>query len=394
MDNIKKLVKKYEEEVIKIRRDLHKHPEVGFDLARTSKKVANILNELGFEVKTEIGKTGVVGIIEGNNDGPTIALRADMDALPMEEKTDLDFASVEKGKMHACGHDGHTAILLGVAMVLAEIKDKLRGNVKLIFQPAEEGPGGAEPMIEDGVMDAPKVDAILGLHIWLEMDAGKVGVKKGPLFASIDEVDIKIKGDSSHGASPHQGVDAITTAAEVINSLQSIVSRKIDPIDSAVVTIGKIEGGYVRNVIADEVNLEGTIRALNPEVRKQLEDEIRKKVKNICLASDADYEIDYRHMYPPLVNDKDITDLVKENAIKVMKSENVIDVKEPTMGGEDFAYFLKEVPGTFFLLGGRNEEKGITAAHHNTHFTFDEDIMTDGIEIMIKSVLDFLERNE
>jgi len=394
MDNIKKLVKKYEEEVIKIRRDLHKHPEVGFDLARTSKKVANILNELGFEVKTEIGKTGVVGIIEGNNDGPTIALRADMDALPMEEKTDLDFASVEKGKMHACGHDGHTAILLGVAMVLAEIKDKLRGNVKLIFQPAEEGPGGAEPMIEDGVMDAPKVDAILGLHIWLEMDAGKVGVKKGPLFASIDEIDIKIKGDSSHGASPHQGVDAITTAAEVLNSLQSIVSRKIDPIDSAVVTIGKIEGGYVRNVIADEVNLEGTIRALNPEVRKQLEDEIRKKVKNICLASDADYEIDYRHMYPPLVNDKDITDLVKENAIKVMKSENVIDVKEPTMGGEDFAYFLKEVPGTFFLLGGRNEEKGITAAHHNTHFTFDEDIMTDGIEIMIKSVLDFLERNE
>jgi len=394
MDNIKKLVKKYEEEVIKIRRDLHKHPEVGFDLARTSKKVANILNELGFEVKTEIGKTGVVGIIEGNNDGPTIALRADMDALPMEEKTDLDFASVEKGKMHACGHDGHTAILLGVAMVLAEIKDKLRGNVKLIFQPAEEGPGGAEPMIEDGVMDAPKVDAILGLHIWLEMDAGKVGVKKGPLFASIDEIDIKIKGDSSHGASPHQGVDAITTAAEVINSLQSIVSRKIDPIDSAVVTIGKIEGGYVRNVIADEVNLEGTIRALNPEVRKQLEDEIRKKVKNICLASDADYEIDYRHMYPPLVNDKDITDLVKENAIKVMKSENVIDVKDPTMGGEDFAYFLKEVPGTFFLLGGRNEEKGITAAHHNTHFTFDEDIMTDGIEIMIKSVLDFLERNE
>src|SRR6056297_370619 len=389
MDNIKKLVKKYEEEVIKIRRDLHKHPEVGFDLARTSKKVANILKELGFEVKTEIGKTGVVGIIEGNNDGPAIALRADMDALPMEEKTDLDFASVEKGKMHACGHDGHTAILLGVAMVLAEIKDKLRGNVKLIFQPAEEGPGGAEPMIEDGVMDAPKVDAILGLHIWLEMDAGKVGVKKGPLFASIDEIDIKIKGDSSHGASPHQGVDAITTAAEVLNSLQSIVSRKIDPIDSAVVTIGKIEGGYVRNVIADEVNLEGTIRALNPEVRKQLEDEIRKKVKNICLASDADYEIDYRHMYPPLVNDKDITDLVKENAIKVMKSENVIDVKDPTMGGEDFAYFLKEVPGTFFLLGGRNEEKGITAAHHNTHFTFDEDIMTDGIEIMIKSVLDF-----
>ena len=394
MDEIKKLIKKYEDEIIEIRRDLHKHPEVGFDLERTSKKVANKLKELGFEVKTEIGKSGVVGIIKGNDTGPTIALRADMDALPMEEETDLSFASIEKGKMHACGHDGHTAILLGVAMVLAELKDKLRGNVKLIFQPAEEGPGGAEPMMADGVLKNPEVDAIFGLHIWLEIDSGKVGVKKGPLFASIDEVDIKIKGDSAHGASPHQGVDAITTAAEVINSLQSIVSRKINPIDSAVVTIGKIEGGYVRNVIADKVNLEGTVRALTTEVRKQLEEEICKKVKNICSASEADYEIDYRHLYPPLVNNEEMTDLVKDNAVKVMKDENVIDVKEPTMGGEDFAYFLKEVPGTFFLLGGRNEKKGITAPHHNTHFTFDEDIMADGIEIMVKSVLDFLERNE
>jgi len=394
MNNIKKIIKKYEDEVIKIRRDLHKHPEVGFDLDRTSKKVAKKLNQLGFEVKTKIGKSGVVGIIKGNDNGPTIALRADMDALPMEEETDLPFASVEKGKMHACGHDGHTAILLGVAMVLAEIKDKLKGNVKLIFQPAEEGPGGAEPMLEDGALKEPDVDAIFGLHIWLEIDAGQVGVKKGPLFASIDEVDIKIKGNSAHGASPHQGVDAITTAAEVINSLQSIVSRKINPIDSAVVTIGKIEGGYVRNVIADKVNLEGTVRALNSEVRKQLEKEICKKVKNITSASDADYEIDYRHLYPPLLNDEKMTNLVKNNAVEVMESENVIDVKDPTMGGEDFAYFLKKVPGTFFLLGGRNEEKGITAAHHNTHFTFDEDIMTDGIEIMVRSVLDFLERNE
>lgn len=394
MDEIKKLIKKYEDEVIALRRDFHKHPEVGFDLDRTSKKVADKLKKLGFEVKTEIGKSGVVGIIKGNDTGPTIALRADMDALPMEEETDLPFASVEKEKMHACGHDGHTAILLGVAMVLAELKDELRGNVKLIFQPAEEGPGGAEPMIQDEVLKAPEVDAIFGLHIWLEKDAGKVGVKKGPLFASIDEVDIKIKGNSAHGASPHQGVDAITTAAEVINSLQSIVSRKINPIDSAVVTIGKIEGGYVRNVIADKVNLEGTVRALTSEVRKQLEEGICKKVKNICSASGADYEIDYRHLYPPLVNDEEMTDLIKNNAVEVMKDENVIDVKEPTMGGEDFAYFLKEVPGTFFLLGGRNEKKGITAPHHNTHFTFDEDIMADGIEIMVKSVLDFLERNE
>ena len=394
MDDLKKLINKYEDEVIEIRRDLHKHPEVGFDLDRTSKKVANKLKDLGFEVKTNIGKTGVVGLLKGDNSGPTIALRADMDALPMNESTDLDFSSVEEGKMHACGHDGHTAILLGVAMVLAEIKDKLNGNVKLIFQPAEEGPGGAEPMIKDGVMKNPEVDAIFGLHIWLEMDAGKVGVKKGPLFASIDEFDIKVKGDSAHGASPHQGVDAIAVTAEVINSLQSIVSRKINPIDSAVITIGKIEGGYVRNVIADKVKLEGTVRALDSEVRKQLENEIYKKVKNICLASDADYEIDYRHLYPPLFNDEKMTELIRNNAIEVMESKNVIDVEEPTMGGEDFAYFLKKVPGTFFLLGGKNEKKEITAPHHNTHFTFDEDIMVDGIEIMLKTVLDFLERDE
>ncbi len=394
MNNIRAKINKYKEEVIRIRRDLHKHPEVGFDLERTSNLVSDKLKELGFDVKTNIAKTGIVGLIEGNEAGPTIALRADMDALPIKEQTELSFASVEDDKMHACGHDGHTAILLGVAMVLAEIKDELKGKVKLIFQPAEEGPGGAKPMIEEGVMKNPEVDAILGLHIWLEIEAGKVGVKEGPLFASIDEVDIDIKGESSHGASPHQGVDAVVVAADLINSFQTIVSRNINPIDSAVITIGKINGGYVRNVIADNVRLEATVRSLNPDVRKKLEEEIYKKVEKICSASDADYEIDYRNLYPPLLNDNKINGLVKNNAIKVMGAENVIDIEEPTMGGEDFAFFLKEVPGTFFLLGGRNEGKEITAPHHNPNFTFDEDIMTDGIEIMINSVINFLEGNE
>ncbi len=394
MKNLKKLIKKYEDEVISIRRDLHKHPEVGFDLERTANKVAKILEKLDFKVERNIAKSGVVGLLRGDNDGPTVALRADMDALPMKEENDFDFASVEEEKMHACGHDGHTAILLGVAMVLSEIKDEINGNVKLIFQPAEEGPGGAEPMIKEGVLENPKVDAIFGLHIWLEIDSGKVGVKNGPLFASIDEVDIDIKGDSAHGASPHQGVDAVVVAADVIKSLQSIISRRVDPIDSAVITIGKIEGGFVRNVIADNVRLEATIRSLNPEVRKLLEEEVKKKVKNICLANDSDFEMDYRNLYPSLQNDKEMNSLVKNNAIDVVGDENVIDVKEPTMGGEDYAYFLKEVPGTFFLLGGRNEKKGITAPHHNSYFNFDEDIMVDGIEIMVKSVLDFLERNK
>ncbi|MFW5787256.1 MAG: M20 metallopeptidase family protein [Halanaerobiales bacterium] len=391
MNKLKNLIKRYEDEVIEIRRDLHKHPEVGFDLERTSKIIAKKLKDLDFEVKTNIAKTGVVALLKGDKEGPTIALRADMDALPVKEQTGLSFASVEEGKMHACGHDGHTAILLGVAKVLAEIKGELSGNVKFIFQPAEEGPGGAKPMIEEGVMSDPEVEAILGLHIWLELDAGKVGVKSGPLFASIDEVDITVKGDSSHGASPHQGVDAIAVSAELINSLQSVVSRKINPLDSAVITVGKITGGYVRNVIADEVKLEATVRSLNSKVRKKLEREIRKKVKNICLASDADYEIDYRHLYPPLHNNKKMTELLKRNAVEVMGSKNVVNIKEPTMGGEDFAFFLKEVPGTFFLLGGRNKEKSISAPHHNPHFTFDEDIMKDGMEIMVRSVLEYFD---
>ena len=394
MNKLRGLIEKFEEEVIRIRRDLHKHPEVGFDLERTSSIVSEKLNELGFDVKTNIAKTGVVGLLEGKEDGPTIALRADMDALPVKEKTGLQFASIEDNKMHACGHDGHTAILLGVAMVLSEIKEELNGKVKLIFQPAEEGPGGAKPMIEEGVMKNPGVDAILGLHIWLEIEAGKVGVKEGPLFASIDEVDIDIKGESSHGASPHLGVDAIVVSADLINALQKIVSRNINPIDSAVITIGKINGGYVRNVIADNVRLEATVRSLNPAVRTKLKEEIYKKVDKICSASSADYEIDYRNLYPPLINDKKINGLVKDNAIKVMGEENVIGIKEPTMGGEDFAYFLKEAPGTFFLLGGRNEKKEITAPHHNPRFTFDEDIMADGIELMISSVINFFEGNE
>ncbi|MDI3548876.1 MAG: hypothetical protein PWR10_2528 [Halanaerobiales bacterium] len=391
---IRRLIEEIEPRLVEIRQDLHHHPELGFEETRTAALVADKLKELGFEVKTGVAKTGVVGLLKGRGEGPVVALRADMDALPIEEKNDLPYASGEKGKMHACGHDAHVAILLGVAMVLSRLKDKIPGQVKLIFQPAEEGPGGARPMIKEGVLDNPAVDAILGLHVWLDIPAGKIGVKTGPTFASIDEFDLVVKGSSSHGASPHQGIDAVLVAAQMVNALQSTISRSIDPTEPGVVTIGKIEGGYRRNIIADQVRLEGTVRCVRPEIRKQLEKKIRQIIQGISNAYGSDYELDYRHDYPPLINNQEVTGLVSQISEKVVGPENVIGVEKPTLGGEDFAYFLEKVPGCFFLLGGRNEEKGITAPHHNPYFNLDESVMPIGVEVLVRATLELLNKGE
>ncbi len=390
MKKLKNYITDIEDEIIDIRRDFHKHPELGFEETRTAKIIAQKLNSWGYEVKENVAKTGVVGILKGEKQGPTIALRSDIDALPITEKNNLNYSSVNEGKMHACGHDGHMAILLGTAKVLAKYKNEISGNIKLIFQPAEEGPGGAKPMIDEGVIE--DVDLILGLHIWPDLDSGKVGVKKGPLFASIDEIDIEVVGESSHGASPHQGTDAVLVAAELVSSLQSVVSRKIDPVEPSVITIGKINGGYVRNVIADNVSLEGTVRCVSPEIRKKLELKIKEIIKGVTMSHGASYNLEYRNMYSPLINNDYYTDIVKNIAQTIVGKENVDFIEKPTMGGEDFAYFLKEVPGTFFLLGGRNEDKGITASNHNPNFNFDEDILKTGVEILVKSSFEIMEK--
>jgi len=387
---ISQIIKEVEPEVVELRRDFHRFPETGFEEERTAGVIIDNLKKMGVEVKKGIAKTGVIGLIKGKKEKPVIALRADMDALTITEQNQIPYASKEEGKMHACGHDAHVAILLGVARVLSQIKDHLPGQVKLIFQPAEEGPGGAWPMIEEGALKEPDVDVILGLHVWMELPVGTIGVKAGPAFAAVDEFDLTLTGKSSHGARPQDGIDTIIVAANLINALQSIVSRNIDPIDSAVITIGKIEGGYRRNIIADRVRLEGTCRSLTPEVRDRLEKRLKEVIKGVCSSYGCEYELDYRREYPPLINDGRITDRVKRVAEDILGKEKVIEIEKPTLGGEDFAFFLQKVPGSFFLVGARNEEKGITAPHHNPYFNIDEDCLAIGVEVLVKTVLDFL----
>lgn len=394
MVDIKQLIKNIEPDIINLRRDFHMYPELGFELERTAGIVADKLTDLGYEVRTGIAKTGVVGILKGSKKGTTVAIRADMDALPIKEETGVEYASKYEGKMHACGHDGHTAILLGVAEVLANMKEDIPGCIMLIFQPAEEGPGkgGSKAMIDEGVFDDPRPDAILGLHIWPDIDAGKIGIQPGSLFASIDDIDIVVKGESSHGASPHQGVDAVVVAADIVKALQTVVSREVNPTEPAVVTLGKIEGGYNRNIIADEVSLQGTIRCVTPETRDIIEKNVKRIIKGIAETYGAKYELDYRHEIPALINRPEYTEIVKQEAIGIIGQDNVLNIEKPVLGGEDFANFLNEVPGTFFLLGGRNIEKGIDAPNHNPKFNFDESVMSIGVEILVKSTLNILKR--
>ena len=372
-------------EIIALRRDFHQHPELGFEEFETGKKVANFLANLGIEVQTGVAKTGVLGVLRGGKPGPVIALRADMDALPIVEKTGAEYASTVEGKSHACGHDGHTAILLGVAKVLNELRAELPGTIKFIFQPAEEGPGGALPMIEEGVMENPHVDAIFGLHIWPTFKVGEIGISYGVQMASPDKFVLRIKGKGGHGSAPHETVDAIAVAGQIITGLQQIVSRKIDPLDPVVVTIGTISGGYRYNVIADEVEMTGTIRTLSNEVRQQIPSLIKEIVGGITSAYGATYELDYIFMYPPLINDRKMVELVMGVSKEVLGPDSVSIIEKPSMGGEDFAYFLEKVPGAFIFLGSSNSPE-TEFPPHNPHFDFDESIMAKGVEMFANLV--------
>ncbi|MFW5986011.1 MAG: M20 metallopeptidase family protein [Halanaerobiales bacterium] len=388
---IKGKIAEIEPRLIEIRRELHRHPEPAFEEYRTAELIENKLRKLDVaRLKTGIAGTGITALFTGGADGPTIALRADMDGIQVEEEGDKPYKSREDGMMHACGHDGHVAILLGVAEVLDEIKDGLKGNVKLIFQPGEEGTGGAEPMIAEGVLQNPEVEAIFGLHIWLDLPAGTVGIKQGPAFAAIDEFDIKIQGKSAHAASPHQGVDSIVVSAEVINAFQTIVSRVQDPLDPAVVTVGRIEAGTTHNVLAGSAELQGTARYLQEETGKKISRRIETILEKYTSAHGARFELDYRKNFPVLVNDGSILPVVEKSVEAVAGVEGVRNLVKPTMGGEDFAYFSRQVPGFFLFLGGRNESRGITAPHHSPGFDFDEAILPLGTEIFLHIIINYL----
>lgn len=378
-------------DIIKWRRDLHKIPEIGFDLQKTSAYIRNRLDEMRIPCH-QVAETGIVALIEGAEQGPTIALRADMDALPIGEETGLPFASANSN-MHACGHDAHMAILLGTAKILSGITSKLKGNIKLLFQPGEEGYGGAEEMIKAGCLESPRVDMAFGLHvgqIFPEVTTGQIGICEGPILAAATAFTMKVRGKSTHGALPHLGVDPITTTSEIILALQKIVSREVDPLNPAVLTVGKIEGGEAFNIITSEVNLCGDFRTLYESDRLFISERMKEMSKAIAEANRAEAEVEILGGYPPTVNDAEATNIIIDAAAEIIGSDNIIHIKKPNMGTEDMSLYLEKVPGAFFVLGTGNPEKGITYPHHNSKFDLDEDVLWVGTAIFVKTILDRL----
>jgi amidohydrolase len=372
-------------EMVRLRRDFHRHPEGGFQETRTADRIVEWLQASGpYQMRTGVARTGVIADLEGRDpSGPCVLLRTDMDALKLNEANEtLDYRSTHPGFMHACGHDGHMAILLGVARVLARHRDTMRGRVRLIFQPAEEGPGGAEPMIAEGALENPRPDAAFALHVWSQLPIGYAGLRAGPMMAYTDEIAIRVRGRGGHGAHPNEGIDAIVAAAQLIVALQTVVSRSVDPTQSAALSVGKISGGTVMNALAEEVKLEGTQRAFLPEVRDLCTRRVREIAAGIDTAMGSRTEVEYFARYPALVNHPGMTDLARGVVESVLGEERIREMV--SLGGEDMAFFLQEVPGCLFFLGAGNAAKGCTAPHHNARFNIDEDVLPLGAEILLQ----------
>lgn len=379
-------------ELIEIRRTLHQYPELGFEETNTSKFIKDFLRKEGIKVK-EFAGTGVCGIIEGTKEGENkkvIGLRADIDGLPMQDKKSCSYASKVSGKMHACGHDGHTTILLGAAKLLNKNKDKFNGTIKLIFEPAEETTGGAKVMIDEGVLTNPTVDVMCGLHVEETLDAGMIMVRRGTVNAASNPFNITIKGSGGHGAYPDTAVDPIVMASHVVTSLQSIVSREIKPVNPAVVTIGSIHGGTAQNIIPNEVKLGGIIRTMTNEDREFAKLRLKEIVNGVCTTFRGSAEIEIEESYPCLYNDDDMVKILEDSAMNIIGVENVKVQKSPKLGVESFAYFANKVPSVFYFLGIRNEEKGIIHPAHNSLFDIDEDALPIGVAIQCEVAMNYL----
>ncbi|MGL5346576.1 MAG: M20 metallopeptidase family protein [Peptostreptococcaceae bacterium] len=387
MTNIDKIIKDIKPWIIEARRKLHSTPEMGLEEYVTKKTIIDYLNEIGIEFKEYETHTGVMAFIYKENAKKTIAIRADIDALPIQESNELPYKSTINGQMHACGHDAHTAILLGVCNVLVKIKEQLDVNVKLLFQPAEETVGGAELMINDGCMENPKVDYTIGLHVDPHLNTGCVELKYGTLNASTDTIEITIKGSKGHGAYPHEGIDSIVAAANVITSLQTLVSRNISPTDGVVLSLGKISGGIKENIICDEVKIGGTLRTLNSNSRAFAKQRIVDIVENTCNALMAKGEVNIERGYAPLVNDDFVVDIIKNSTEELLGKDNVLIKKQPLLGAEDFSFFLEHSKGAFYHLGCRNEAKNIIAPLHTSNFNIDEDCLEIGVAVHIANIL-------
>lgn len=378
------------EEMVALRRHFHENPELSFEEVETPKTIATYLQNLGIEVETGVGGRGVIGRIYGGKPGKTVALRADFDALAIQDEKDVPYKSKADGKMHACGHDGHTATLLGVAKVLQDHRELLQGNVVLIFQFAEElAPGGAKPMIEAGCLDG--VDAVFGTHLWATSPFGQIGCRSGAFMGAADRFAIKVIGSGGHGASPHETIDSLYLGTQVVQQFQSIVSRRLNPLQPAVLTVATFHSGSAFNVIPDTAEIGGTVRTFDVETQDQVIYEMERILKGVCEGSGATYQFDFFKGYPAVINHDHEANLVFTAAEKVVGKDEVINM-EPIMGGEDFAYYLLERPGAFFFTGAGNPEVGASFPHHHPRFDFDERAMVNAAKVLVQVAFDYLEQ--
>ncbi|MGL5035113.1 MAG: M20 metallopeptidase family protein [Microcystaceae cyanobacterium] len=389
LNNIRLAIRALQPQLSQWRRQFHQYPELGFQEHLTAAFISQQLTALGIPHQTGIAETGIVATIASDFQGPVLAIRADIDALPITEENEVAYCSKHPGRMHACGHDGHTAIALGTAAYLAQHRHEFKGTVKMIFQPAEESPGGAKPMIEQGVLKNPDVDAIIGLHLWNNLPLGTVGVRSGPLMAAVECFHCTILGRGGHGAMPHQTVDSVVVAAQIINNLQSIVARNVDPLDAAVVTVGELHAGTALNIIADTARMRGTVRYFNPQFAGYFKERLEAVIKGICEAYGANYELDYWRLYPPVINDSTMAELIHSVALDVVETPVGIVPECQTMGGEDMSFFLEEVPGCYFFLGSANASLGLNYPHHHPRFDFDEQVLGLGVELFVRAVEKF-----
>jgi hippurate hydrolase len=370
------------EKIVALRRDIHREPELGFDTKKTAEKVLGALDGLPLDIQTGVAKNGIVATLRGG--GPTVGLRADMDALPIREATGLPFASEIEGKMHACGHDGHTSMLVGAAHALSGMRERLNGTVKFFFQPAEEGGGGGKVMVEEGVAD--DVASVFALHLWPGLPFGTAATKEGPIMAAADAFEMTVRGTGGHGAFPHQTADAIAMAAQIVTALQTVVSREVDPVEPAVLTVGEIEAGSAFNIIPETARLGGTVRTLNEDLRRRMPERIEQLARGVARGMRGDAELDYQFSYPVTMNDEGAA----RHALGVIRDlfgdENALELPNPSMGGEDFAFFLEKIPGAFIWLGVGEDVSYL----HTPTFAFDEEILPQGAALLTALALEKL----
>ena len=372
----------FAEKIVALRRDIHREPELGFDTEKTAEKVLAALDGLPLDIETGVAQNGIVATLRGEGEGPTVGLRADMDALPIEEETDLPFASEIEGKMHACGHDGHTSMLAGAAYALSGMRDRLNGTVKFVFQPAEEGGGGGKVMVDEGVAD--DVSSIFALHLWPGLPFGEVATKAGPIMAAADAFEMEIRGSGGHGAMPHLAADAVVIAAQVVTALQTVVSREVDPVEPAVLTVGEIGAGTAFNIIPEKARLGGTVRTLNQDLRERMPGRMEDVARGVAKGMRGDAYLDYTFSYPVTVNDEGAVGHALGVAEDLFGAESVRELPNPSMTSEDFAYFLEKVPGAFIWLGVGEDVSGL----HTPQFAFDEEILPRGSALLAALALE------